>query len=217
MVLCWILVKRFHLDKKLPVTVAILLGGESRRFGSPKAFLEWKGKSLAAHLAVTAGESASEVLLVGKNAGQIPPDAVSLGRFVADEPGWPGPLAGFAAALSQASRPWIFLTGVDMPCLSEKTLREFWRLREKSVLLDAVVPHVEDRWQPLCALWNKHALKILGASRPASFQDFLKEGALKVLQMEESALRSWDPDLLSLKSFNTPEEWEKIQPLAESH
>jgi len=34
-----------------------------------------------------------------------------------------------------------------MPYLNEKVLREFWNLREKSVLLNAVVPYVENRWQ----------------------------------------------------------------------
>ncbi len=43
------------MNKKLPITVAVLLGGESSRFGSPKAFLPWNDKvSLAAHLAKTA-------------------------------------------------------------------------------------------------------------------------------------------------------------------
>lgn len=198
---------------KLPlsVTVAILLGGESKRFGSPKAFLDWNGKSLAAHLAETASRVVPEILLVGKTESQIPPDAKALGRFVPDLPGFPGPLAGLAAALSGASHPWVFLTGVDMPCLNERTLEEFWKLREKSVLLSAVVPFVEDRWQPLCALWNRHALKLLEASPRNSFQHFLNESGLKVMKVEEGALRAFDPELLCLKSFNTPEEWNKLR------
>jgi len=199
------------LNKKLPITIAILLGGESSRFGSPKAFLPWKDKSLAAHLAQTAGPLASEVLFVGKSEAQVPDDAKSLAKFVADEPGFPGPLAGFAAALTHASKPWVFLTGVDMPYLNEKVLRELWNLREKSVLLSAVVPHVENRWQPLCALWNKHALKPFQASSWNSFQHFLKEGGLKMTKVEENTLRAWDPELLCLRSFNTQEEWSQIK------
>ena len=197
---------------KLPITVAILLGGKSSRFGSPKAFLPWQGKSLAAHIAGTAAPVVSEVLFVGKTEEQVPPNAKTLGRFVADVPNFPGPLAGLAAALAQASKPWVFLTGVDMPYINERTLRQFWLLREKSVLLDAVVPYVEGKWQPLCALWNRHVLKSLEASSWSSFQHFLNEGGLKVIKAEEAALRSWDPELLCLRSFNTPEEWEKIQP-----
>jgi molybdenum cofactor guanylyltransferase len=196
---------------KLPITVAILLGGQSSRFGSPKAFLTWNGKSLAAHIAETAAPVVSEVLFVGKAENQVPPDAKILGRFVADSPDFPGPLAGLAAALAQASKPWVFLTGVDMPHISERTLREFWLLREKSVLLDAVVPYAENRWQPLCALWNRHSLKSLETSPWNSFQQFLNEGRLKVMKIEENTLRSWDPELLCLKGFNTEEEWKKLK------
>ena len=164
-------------------------------------------------MAESAAPVVSEVLFVGKTEDQVPPDAKALGRFVADTPGFPGPLAGLAAALAHASKPWIFLTGVDMPYLNEKTLKEFWLLREKSVLLDAVVPYMEDRWQPLCALWNRHSLKSLESSPWNSFQQFLNEGGLKVIKAEEKTLRSWDPELLCLKGFNTPEEWKQLQNL----
>lgn len=197
-------------SQKLPITVAILLGGQSSRFGSPKAFLDWKGKSLAAHIAETAVPVVSEVLFVGKSEDQVPPDAKTFGRFAADTPNFPGPLAGLAAALTQASKPWVFLTGVDMPYINEKTLKQFWLLREKSVLLDAVVPYVEDRWQPLCALWNRHVLKSLEASPWNSFQHFLNEGGLKMMKVEEATLRSSDSELLCLRSFNTREEFEKL-------
>ena len=199
------------MNKKLPITIAILLGGESSRFGSPKAFLPWKGKSLAAHLAQTAGPMASEVLFVGKSEVQVPGDAKSLVKFVTDEPGFPGPLAGFAAALTHASKPWVFLTGVDMPYLSEKVLQELWNLREKSVLLSAVVPYVENRWQPLCALWSKHVLKSFQSSSWKSFQHFLNEGGLKMTKVAENTLRTCDPELLCLRSFNTQEEWDRIK------
>lgn len=195
----------------LPITMAILLGGESKRFGSPKAFLDWNGKSLAAHIAETVSPVVTEVLFVGKSEDQVPPDAKALGRFVADTPNFPGPLAGLAAALTQASKPWVFLTGVDMPFLNEKTLKQFWLLREKSVLLDAAVPYVENRWQPLCAIWNRHALKSLESSPWNSFQQFLNEGGLKVMKVEENTLHSFDPELFCLKSFNTKEEFEQLK------
>ncbi len=196
---------------KFPIAVAILLGGESSRFGSPKAFLDWNGKSLAAHLAAAVAPVVEEVLFVGKNEDQIPPDAKALGRFAEDKTGFPGPLAGLAAALTQASKPWVFLTGVDMPYLNETTLKQFWLFREKSVLLDVAAPYVEGRWQPLCALWNRHALKSLEASPWNSFQHFLNEGGLKVMKIGEIALRSFDPELLCLRSFNTPEEWQRLR------
>lgn len=152
-----------------------------------------------------------EVLLVGKNEGQVPPEAKTHGRFVADAPGFPGPLAGLASALAHAAKPWVFLTGADMPFWSEETLKEFWNLRESPVLSDAVVPYADDRWQPLCALWNNRCLQALEAFPWKSFQHFLNEGGLKVRKVEETTLRSFDPELLCLRSFNTPGEWEKIK------
>jgi len=103
--------KGFILKKKLPITTPFLLGGESKRFGSPKAFLPWNGKSLAAHLAQTAGPLASESLVCWQSETQVPPDAKPFAKFVPDESGFPGPWRGSPPPSTHASKPWIFFNG----------------------------------------------------------------------------------------------------------
>jgi len=201
-------IKEVVLMEKFPITGAILLGGESKRLGSPKAFLVHQGKSLAALLAEKMEPHVDQVLFVGKTENQVPEDAKGLGTFVADEAGFSGPLAGFAGALVHTQTPWIFLTAVDMPFFQNKVVEE---MLKGGGAADAVVPYVNGYWQPLCALWNRKVLDRLKDSSWRSFQYLLDQGGLLVVRIEENALRAWCEDLSCLQGFNTPEEWEAIQ------
>ncbi len=194
--------------EKFPITGAILLGGESQRLGSPKAFLIHQGRSLAALLAQKMKPHVDQVLFVGKTEDQVPEDAKEMGIFAVDEPGFPGPLAGLAGVLVHTKTPWIFLTAVDMPFFQKKTLGEMWKLRDGG---DAVVPYVSGYWQPLCALWNQRVLDRLKISPWKSFQYFIDQGIFSTIRVEEEFLRSWDAELTCLRGFNTPEEWAEVQ------
>jgi molybdopterin-guanine dinucleotide biosynthesis protein A len=201
-------IKEVVLMENFPITGVILLGGESQRLGSPKAFLTHQGKSLAALLAEKMGPHMDQVFFVGKTENQVPEDAKGLGVFATDEPGFPGPLAGLAGALVNTKTPWIFLTGVDMLFFQKKTLAEMWKIRDGG---DAVVPHISGYWQPLCALWNQRVLERLKGSPWKSFQYFIDQGGFLTIRVEEEFLRSCDADLSCLQGFNTPEEWAEVQ------
>lgn len=190
----------------LPVTVAVLMGGESSRFGSPKAHLPFHGGSLAAHLLGIAATFSDDVFAVAREGAQLPPDALGF-TLVKDEWEERGPLSGLQASLSKARHGGLFLTAVDMPFLERGVVAGLLDLWNVSGRPDAVVPRVEDRWEPLCALWARSTLAHLRPGKWRSFQTLLAEGPLKVRAVTSEELRAWDPDLDSLKNFNTPEEW----------
>jgi len=72
---------------------------------------------------------------------------------------------------------------------------------KKSVLLNAVVPYVENRWQPLCALWNKHALNAFQALPGIVSNIFLSEGNLNDDRVEEENLTLLGSEALCLKKL----------------
>jgi len=191
----------------LPISAAVLMGGRSERFGSSKAFLPYKGESLAAHQLSLCSTFSSDVFAVAREPSQVPPDAKAF-PLVTDQWEERGPLSGLQAALSEAEHPALFLCGVDMPFLTREVAEGLWWAWEEEKP-DVVVPRIGGHWEPLCALWARTALRVLVPSRWKSFQQLLSEGFLRIRTVTEEELRTWDPSLDCLRNFNTREDWEE--------
>ena len=196
----------------LPVSVAVLMGGESKRFGRPKAFLPYQGSSLAAGLLKKAELHSKDVFAVSRNINQVPPDARQEFPVAMDHWKERGPLSGLHAALLESNHPALFLTAVDMPYLNGKVISGFWKIFEEEGHPDVVAPRIDGYWEPLCALWNREVLKKLKSGKWGSFQKFLNEGKLNVRRVTVRELKKLDPSLKCVRNFNTPEDWKKISP-----
>jgi molybdopterin-guanine dinucleotide biosynthesis protein A len=91
------------------LTGILLAGGESRRFGSPKADAVYEGETLAHRAWRLLGEACDDRVLVG-------PGGV-------DDPGT-GPVAAIAAGLRAAAHDVAVVVPVDMPRLTVGALHE---------------------------------------------------------------------------------------------
>jgi molybdopterin-guanine dinucleotide biosynthesis protein A len=134
------------------VTGLILDGGQARRLGGKhKAFLELGGRPLAARTVELFSRLFPETL-VATNRPE-PWQRLSV-RCVADPIENAGPLAGLVAGLEAASTPLVFVTGGDMPSLSEPVIES---LLERARLLPgrAVVPRAAGRAQVLHAVYPR--------------------------------------------------------------
>jgi molybdopterin-guanine dinucleotide biosynthesis protein A len=125
----------------------LLVGGASRRFGSPKALAELDGETLADRGRRVLAQACDEVLVVGK-AGELPFDVLDDGTDVR------APIAGVVAGLRAAAHDVCFFLPVDCPWLTAPTVR---RLGE--ACHDAAVPPTG----PLPAAWARSALPVLEA------------------------------------------------------
>ena len=101
------------------LTGVLLVGGASRRFGSPKALVEWDGETLADRAWRTLGEACEERLAVGKAA-----DSLEL-PFPLLYDGTPlrHPAAGIVAGLRAASHEICVFLPVDCPLVGAASLR----------------------------------------------------------------------------------------------
>jgi molybdopterin-guanine dinucleotide biosynthesis protein A len=90
------------------LTGILLVGGNSTRFGSPKAFARFEGETLAERAWRLLGESCDERLTVG-------PGGLA-------DPGT-GPVAAIAAGLREAAYEVAVVIPVDMPLLTPEALR----------------------------------------------------------------------------------------------
>jgi molybdopterin-guanine dinucleotide biosynthesis protein A len=127
------------------LTGVLLVGGASRRYGSPKALVELDGKTLADRGRRVLGEACDEVLVVGK-AGELPFPVVDDGAEVR------APIAGVVAGLKAASHGVVVFLPVDCPRVTPEVLR---RLGE--ACRDAAVPQTG----PLPGAWARSALPLL--------------------------------------------------------
>jgi molybdopterin-guanine dinucleotide biosynthesis protein A len=102
------------------LTGALLVGGASERFGSPKALARLRGETLLERGVRLLGEACDEVLVVGKAA-----DAWAGGLRVVDD-GSPGraPAHGVLAALRAARHDTCVVLPVDCPLLTPAAIRE---------------------------------------------------------------------------------------------
>jgi molybdopterin-guanine dinucleotide biosynthesis protein A len=99
------------------LTGILLVGGRSRRFGSPKALARYRGETLADRAWRLLDEACDQRVAVGDGGGlsfETIPDAVEDG----------GPLAGIVAGLRAARHEIAVVVPVDAPLLTAAALRE---------------------------------------------------------------------------------------------
>jgi molybdopterin-guanine dinucleotide biosynthesis protein A len=130
------------------VTGVLLVGGASRRFGSPKALAVFRGETLAERAWRLLGETCDERIAVGK-AG----DGVELPFPVLDDgSAVRAPLAGLVAGLRAARHEICVAVPVDMPLLTAGALRQL-----ASFCSGATVPQTG----PLPGAYHRRALPVL--------------------------------------------------------
>lgn len=128
-----------------PLTGVVLVGGASRRFGSPKALATIDGETLADRARRLLAEVCDEVLVVGKR-GELPFDVVDDGNETR------APIAGVVAGLRAARHDVAVFLPVDCPWMTAAAVRALGE-----ACRDAAVPPTG----PLPGAWAKSALPLL--------------------------------------------------------
>ncbi|MGH3043344.1 MAG: molybdenum cofactor guanylyltransferase [Gaiellaceae bacterium] len=161
---------------------ALLVGGASTRFGSPKALARYEGETLAERAYRVLTEAFDEVIVVGKDADglDLPFEVLDDGSDVYAS------MVGVAAALRLAGAEVVVVLPTDMPLVAADLLRA---LGDAAEGFDAAVPQSG----PLPGAYRRTVLPVL--ERRVASGDFALHGALgelrtRVLQMDEAALRN---------------------------
>jgi molybdenum cofactor guanylyltransferase len=127
------------------LTGVLLVGGASRRFGSPKALIELNGETFYDRGRRVLAAACDEVLVVGKE-GELPFDVLDDAAAVR------APIAGVVAGLRAASHDVAVFLPVDCPRVTPELLRLLGE-----ACRDAAVPQTG----PLPGAWAKSALQLL--------------------------------------------------------
>jgi molybdopterin-guanine dinucleotide biosynthesis protein A len=160
------------------LTGVLLVGGASRRFGSPKALAQLDGETLAERAWRLLGEACDERLAVGKTA-----DALELPfKLVDDGTETRAALAGIVAGLRAASNDLVAVLPVDMPFVTAALLH-----RLAGACRDAAAP----RGARLPAVFHRDALPLLErrlAAGELALHETLTELDATVLDIEPEFL-----------------------------
>lgn len=192
--------------RKLQACGVILAGGQSRRMGRNKAFLEVGGEPLVQRVARCLCELFDQVLIVGG----APQDFEFLGLPVVTDriPGL-GPLGGLEAGLEASRHHHAFFCAVDMPFLSPGLIRY---MLAQAPGHEIVVPVIGGEFEPMHAVYGKGCLPAIARSvvarrlRLVSIYD-----AVPRREITEAEVRRFgDPDRLFF-NCNTPEDLEQAR------
>ena len=138
---------------------AILAGGASRRFGSPKALATVGGRTIVERVRDAMETTVGRVVLIANEPDMFA--ALDLPTHPDVHPGR-GPVAGIEAALRWAEeegRPGALVAACDMPFLDSRALLVLVDLARRHPSADAVAVRMEDgRKPPLCAWLSVRSL-----------------------------------------------------------
>lgn len=180
---------------KLPVTGVLLVGGESRRMGTNKAFLKIGESTLGERSLAVLNNVCQEVIISSRQAQPYE----SFGYpIIIDRIIDKGPLGGLYSILTEAKHDYVFVVACDMPLLNEEGIRSLYEQVED---YDALVPRALGRLHPLHAFYHKRILALVEQNilqERLRITEVLNECRAKIVQIEEN-----------LMNVNTPYDWEK--------
>ncbi|OZM56621.1 hypothetical protein CIB95_10370 [Lottiidibacillus patelloidae] len=135
----------------------VLAGGESRRYGSPKAFAKREGISFYRYSIEVLTPFTSSIVLVTRPELQNmfyreEDDGIKVINDQAIYQGQ-GPLAGIYSAMDEVVADWYLVLPIDVPFLEKWVVEQLMQYTASSA--QAIVPIVCGREQPLIALYHK--------------------------------------------------------------
>ncbi|RME98275.1 MAG: molybdenum cofactor guanylyltransferase [Chloroflexi bacterium] len=192
------------------VSVAILAGGRSKRMGRDKAFLTVGGVPVIERV-IARVRSLTDDLFISTNNGEkyrrfglptvpdVIPDKAALG--------------GIYSAICAAKYAHVLVVACDMPFLNRPLLKHLIRLAPTA---DVVTPRIHTT-QPetLHAVYAKACLPAIEAKLAANrlrIIGFFDDVTVRYLEAPE--ISQFDPQFHSFLNMNTPDDWQKLDQLA---
>jgi molybdopterin-guanine dinucleotide biosynthesis protein A len=189
---------------KLSLTAVLLAGGDSKRMGTNKAFLALEGRNLVDIVFEKLDSLFSEVIVVTDRLDEF---AYLPARVTTDllNEGEKNALRGIHAGLTLSSHSSCFAVACDMPFLALSLIHCMSRFAGE---FDVVVPRIGPYYQPLFAFYNKTTLEVINRqleNKKLKIVDFYS--GLRLKEIGEETVRSFDPHMLSFYNINTKEDY----------
>lgn len=175
----------------------ILIGGLSRRFGSPKWKANVNNVRIIDHLWDVCKDFQSCHII-----GKTKPEGVTY-PFLQDQLDVQSPIIGLLTALNHSDKDWIFLISCDLPLMTSETIQSIRTLGDQSA--DAIVPLVNDFKQPICAFYHKRILE--NVQSMVSKNELRLKNILDEIQSDYVVMDAFEKEFTNM---NTVEDLERI-------
>jgi molybdenum cofactor guanylyltransferase len=161
-------------------TVGILLvGGESRRFGGEKAFARFNNKHFFQYSLQILMECCDEVVIISHPDLRSRIEGMVDVKVIEDIAMYKGlgPLAGIYSGMKELQGECYVVLPCDTPKMESSIIKALLHHREKHI--DAVVPMIDGRVQPLIGVYSGHTQKII--------KELLDQKTLKMTALLEAS------------------------------
>ncbi|MEY2556362.1 MAG: molybdenum cofactor guanylyltransferase [Verrucomicrobiota bacterium] len=136
----------------MKISAVLLAGGESRRMGQDKSTILFRNTPLWRNqLDLLRKLQLQELFISAQTDPRWRPADI---EFTPDDQPSRGPLSGIGAALSRISGGHLLALAIDMPFMTERYLRSLCEKADRGI---GVVPFIENRAEPLAAIYPREA------------------------------------------------------------
>ncbi|MFZ0391027.1 MAG: molybdenum cofactor guanylyltransferase [Calditrichia bacterium] len=131
-------------------TAAVIAGGKSRRFGSPKQSARLQNRTLLEIAYHKAAQISDRVMIIGEAFNTPLPSGTMIKSDLI--PG-KGPLGGIYTALHFSELPFVAVLPCDMPFLDPRIYAHLWEQRSEGA---PRICKFSERIQPLISIWPRN-------------------------------------------------------------
>lgn len=145
-------------DLSLRLGGIILAGGESRRFGSPKALAQMKNRYFLEYAIQAIEGLTKENVIISHSTIKSELKKVTSIPVIEDLPEYKGkgPLAGIATGMKYLHSDWYIVLPCDTPNITEFEIMSL--VKHIQLDVDAIIPVVKGRIQPLIGLYHSNVI-----------------------------------------------------------
>ncbi len=192
------------------VSIAVLAGGQSKRMGQDKAFLDVGGRRVIERVLATVSPLTDDLFISTNSAEQYAEFGL---RLVPDFYPDKAALGGIYSVIHAARYDSVLVVACDMPFLNADLLKY---LIELAPLADVIAPVIEPpQPETLHAVYSKRCLPAIETRLLANklrVIGFFDEVSVRYVDRAEIA--RFDPHFYSFVNMNTPSEWQTVRELA---
>ena len=183
----------------MEAALLVLAGGDSRRMGRPKPWVEVGDTVLLRYVVERLAPAFSEVMVSFSEPEQM--EQLVPYRVVFDRKRAAGPLAGLEAGMMAARHEVLFAVACDMPYVTRRVAEIAVAAARRC---DAAIPRHDGLFEPVCGAYRKSSLPaIVGALDAGNYT------AHDVVElMDVTWLEGLDP--AQFESLNTPADLERF-------
>ena len=184
----------------MEATLLVLAGGNSRRMGRPKPWIEVGETVLLRYVVERLAPAFSEVVVSFGEPEQM--EQLVPYRVVFDRKRAAGPLAGLEAGLLAARHEVLFAVACDMPYVTS-SVAEVAVAAARSC--DAAIPRHDGLFEPVCGAYRKTALPTIVGALDAG--NYVAHDVVE--SMDVTWLEGLDP--AQFENLNTPADLERFR------